>query len=38
MVDVVKLIKHHQLPREYSKDLAEEVRDEWSEKWTDQQD
>lgn len=37
-VDVVKLIKHHELPRDFSDGLAEEVRKRWTEIWTDQLD
>jgi len=37
-VDVVKLIKRHQLPMDFSDQLAEEVRDKWADVWTDESD
>lgn len=37
-VDVVKLIKHHQLPLDFADQLAEEVRERWAEIWTDEPD
>ena len=37
-VDVVKLIKHHQLPLAFADQLAEEVREKWAEIWTDEPD
>ena len=37
-VDVVKLIKLHQLPKDFGDQLAEEVREKWAQIWTDEWD
>ena len=37
-VDDVKLIKHHQLPMDFADQLTAEVREKWTEIWTDESD
>jgi hypothetical protein len=37
-VDVVKLIKHHRLPKDFANQLAEEVRERWDQIWPEGSD